>query len=277
MSRIWRRGFQLSVVLFLSVSASAQITDLTNWTLIEDPPNTLMNASVTPGAATLTAGNGTIPIATDIGYASINGEDVANSTAGFYFDPGSDFVAAVDYDLSFADTPQAAGGLAVGVGLGEDIDGTDSAGFTALIQKTGANTLGSLVTAARTDNDSAGETILSFTPIATGSMFVAYAANTGSVTASFSPLPGINTPGSGAAATTFIGLQNNWDDEGLILSFFLRSQNLSGNPTWTAGDATAVFSNLRVISGTPVAVPEPTSAAILLASSAGLMLRRRAS
>ncbi|MBB6431557.1 PEP-CTERM sorting domain-containing protein [Algisphaera agarilytica] len=266
----------MTLALGLSASAaSAQITDLTTWSLVEDPSHPLMNGSVTTGAATLTAGNGVIPIATDIGYASVNGQDVATSTSGFYFDPGSDFVAAVDYDLSFASSPMPSGGLAVGFGVGEDIDGTDSAGFTALIQKSGTSTFGSLVTAARTDDNPAGGTILSFTPIATGSMFVAYVASTGSITASFSATPGTNTPGSGAAASTFIGLQNNWDNQGLLLSFFLRSQNLSGQPAWTAGDATAVFSNLRVLSGTPIEVPEPTTAMLLVAAGAGLLRRRR--
>ena len=42
------------------------------------------------------------------------------------FDPAFDFSVAVDFDLSFA---SASGGFSIGMGIGEDSDGTDSAGL----------------------------------------------------------------------------------------------------------------------------------------------------
>lgn len=273
MKSAWSNVPAAAAASLITVAASAQISDLTHWTLLEDPPNALMNASVTPGTATLTAGNGVISSGTDIGYASVNGPDVANSTAGFYFDPGSDFLVAIDFDLTFADTPTPVGGLAVGFGVGEDVAGSDSAGYVSFIDDA---TTGARIVAAR-DNDVlvAGSGTLSFNPLASGSMFIAYAASTGSITTSYSVFQGDNTPGSGFATATFTGLQDQWDDEGLLLSFFLRSDALFGTP-WSAGDAAAAFSNFRVLDGEAIAVPEPASALLLVTAGTGLLLRRRA-
>ncbi len=269
----WTRTMVLGIAAVgTSVSATAQITDLSQWTLLEDPPDALLNAAATPTQATLTAGNGAISTGTDIGFASVNGPDVANSTAGYYFDPGSDFRVAIDYDLSFASAPAAAGTLAVGFGVGEDVAGNDSAGPVS-VRSFGGTFAGGVLAAGRNDNNAAGSGFLSFTPVTTGSFLVAYTAATGTLVAGYSP-----TPGDGMAANTFTftGLQNVWDDQGLLVSFFLRSDSTLG-PTWSAGNATAVFSNFRVLDGQAIAVPEPTSAMLLgAAAGMGLLRRRRA-
>lgn len=271
MKSVWSNVPAAAALGFVSVSASAQISDLTNWTLLEDPPNALMNASVTPGAATLTAGNGVIASGTDIGYASVDGPDVANSTAGFYFDPDSDFRVAIDFDLSFASNTPPIGGLAVGFGIGEDVAGADSAGITALTQS-GPLPIGALGVASRDGDALADASVLSFTPISTGSLLIAYTASTGDITGGYSAIPG---DGMAQVSGTLTAAQNLWDDQGLLVSFFLRSDATLGS-AWSTGDATAVFSNFRVLEGEAITIPEPTSALLLVTAGAGLLLRRRA-
>lgn len=67
-------------------------------------------------------------------------------------------------------------------------------------------------------------------------------------------------------------MANIWDGEDLLASFFMRSDNPSGAPLWTGTSTSAVFSNFRVFEGT--AIPEPTTAALVLMGFLGIMLRR---
>src|SRR5687767_7762990 len=99
-------------------SAEAAITDLSTWTLVQDPPNANFTVTPHPTAKILLAGNGAVPSGTDIGYQSVNGPTPAASTAGHAFDPAASFSVAIDYTMSFANTPS--GGLAIGFGIGED-------------------------------------------------------------------------------------------------------------------------------------------------------------
>ena len=76
---------------------------------------------------------------------------------------------------------------------------------------------------------------------------------------------------------TFANIANSWDDEELLASFFMRSDNPSGAPLWAGTSASAIFSDIRVLSGTPTTIPEPTTATIALIGGLGLLLRRNVS
>ena len=104
---------------------AGSITDFFNWTQVQDPPHAGMTGGVdTALQVTLTA-TGAVPAATDIGYQSVNGVDVAGSTAGNYFSPAQDFQIAVDFNVS---TLSSVGFAAIGFGIGEDGAGMNSAG-----------------------------------------------------------------------------------------------------------------------------------------------------
>lgn len=243
------------IIIGISLSASAQagIIDLSQWTLVQDPPNANLKSSIdSTTQITLKATGGPIPSGTDIGYQSVNGYDVGNSTSGWAFDPGFDFSVALDFNLTFA---SPVGGLTIGMGIGEDRDGTDSAGV-ALTSLNGA--LFPFFGAARVNDSTLPliPTIVSGT--ATGRFIVSYDAATGDVTV------GVSTNGDDLPEGfgVFNGIQNSWDNERLLVSFFARGDN--GFFGWSSGTAEAVFSNLRVISGAPTAiVPEPSTLLLL--------------
>ena len=81
------------------------------------------------------------------------------------------------------------------------------------------------------------------------------------------------------AATIFAlaaspAMANIWDGEDLLASFFMRSDNPSPAPLWTGTSASAVFSNFRILEGSAIAIPEPTTAALVLIGCLGIVLRR---
>jgi hypothetical protein len=92
-----------------------------------------------------------------------------------------------------------------------------------------------------------------------GSLFISYDAIAGSVSG------GVGNVGDSSPSYTgtLVAIQNAWNDELLFPAFFLRSEGLLGGQAWTSGTATAVISNFRVISGSPVAVPEPGGIGLL--------------
>jgi hypothetical protein len=93
-----------------------------------------------------------------------------------------------------------------------------------------------------------------------GTLFAAYDSDTGDVTLGASRTQGAASPSGNA---TFSGIQRRWDPGDLLASFFLRSDGALGTP-WQGGEATAVFSNLRVLAGTPTEiVPVPGSLALM--------------
>ena len=215
---------------------------------------------------------GPIASTTDIGYQSVNAADVASSTCGWAFDPGSDFSVAVDFDLTFGDPD---GGFSIGFGIGEDSAGTDSAGV-ALLTNDGSPLplifpIAPFIGAAR-DNDSLSTlSPINLTGQLNGRFIVAYDESSGDVTV------GVSTNGDDETEEDAIlsGIQNSWDDDPLLVSFFARGGN--GAASWQSGTADTIFSNFRVISGAPFAVgnscavPEPTSFAIILVNLLAVM------
>jgi hypothetical protein len=77
------------------------------------------------------ASGGPVSPATDIGYQSVNGNTAGSSSLGYAFDAGSDFALAIDFAVSFGSNPS--GTLGIGFGIGEGINGADSAGMALLL------------------------------------------------------------------------------------------------------------------------------------------------
>lgn len=264
-------------LLVVNVNASASsITDLTTWTLLEDPPHPRMSGFVSGPNSALLDATGPVPSGTDIGYASVNGADVASSTAGHYFDPASDFAVAIDFDILTRSTTGAGG---IGFGIGEDAGGTDSAGVglgfinAALVSFATAGRVNDadeplqLFATGPDATSSAGGGIMN----ADGRFFVEYVASSGDVIVGVSTTPGAATPDE---TKTLTGIAAQWDDEPLLVSFFSRSQAVLIVPGLESGLVRTTFSDVTVLSGTPIpAVPEPSAA--ILASLALLAVRSR--
>ncbi len=228
--------------------AAASIDDLTGWTLVEDPPDPGFSATVEgPASVLLEAADTEVPSGTDIGYQSVDGQDVEASTAGFAFDPAQSFSIAIDYAITFGGTP--VGGLGIGLGIGEDRDGANSAGVALLTQDGGTVAVGG---AARIDDVT--QPLLPIFTLAqrSGSFFVTYDAASGNVAVGVGPA-GANVP---SATRTFTAIQPQWPGEFLFPAFFLRSDDELGAP-WTQGTAEARFSNLRVLAGAPIEIQPP--------------------
>ncbi|MDC0936515.1 PEP-CTERM sorting domain-containing protein [Pirellulales bacterium] len=244
---------------------AAMISDFTTWTEVEDPAHSGMSSSVDSASQITLNASGSIPTATDIGYSSVDGDEVASSSSGHYFSFSEDFHVAIDFSISSANS---VGLGAIGFGIGEDAAGANSAGVGLGIFN-GSPLL--FAGAARTNdvNTVGAET---YAGASSGRLFVAYEAASGTVTW------GVNTTPGAAAPTdtgTFANVQDGWTDSNLLVSFFLRSDTVLTFPPLQAGELTSVFSNFEVLDGTPIGVPEPTAAALLSLGVVFLGGRRR--
>lgn len=244
------------LLIFLTSAAESQVSRLERWFPVQDPPHAGLSASRTgSGSATrvvLTASNVAIPSGTDIGYKSFNGNTANDSSAGYAFNPASDFNVAVDYEITF--TGGNALNLGIGFGVGEDANGVDSLGV-ALVRAQVSIIPGFPITligigaTARVDDITQPLTQLGIAANNSsdaGSFFVNYTAATGTIVVGRSASPGANAP---TLTKVFASLQNQWNDRDLIVSFFMRSEG------WTGGTAVATFSNLRLLNGVAISVP----------------------
>jgi hypothetical protein len=251
-------------MLLACSGARGDFSNFNDWTLVEDPPHPNFSAQITSSTAILTAGNGAVPIGVDIGLKSITGNTPATSTAGYAFSPNSDFTLAIDYAIAFSGTP--AGVLGIGFGIGEDANGQNSAGIAMLTS--GGSPLFNYAAVSRINDVNQNNVVVPLNASLNGSLFISYLASSGDVLVGAATTPGA---ANATATATLAGIQNQWNNSDLIASFFLRS-DLTG---WQGGGtATATFSNLRVLAGQPTAVPEPTSAAVLLVVAAACSMRR---
>jgi hypothetical protein len=245
---------------------AAGLADFNAWTLVQDPADPDLTLAVAPDgtAATITLA-GPVAASTDIGLASVDGVDVAASTHGFAFDPTTDFTLAIDYAVTFG--LNASGTLGLGFGVGEDIDGTDSAGVAVA----GLPGLLASTTVGRVDD--ANRTAGSLKPAtAAGSLFITFNSITAGLAVRGDVTSG-NALAPNAAGPTFFStldaIATEWDGEDLLASFFV-----NGGTAGFDGDASVTFDNLRVLAGDAFAVPEPATAA-LLAVGLGLLVGRR--
>lgn len=248
-------------------TASAAIADIGNWTEAEDPAHPGLSSTVINPSNVMLSASGAIPAGTDIGYQSVNGNSVAGSSSGYYFSAANDFEIAIDFSFSEI----ASAGLAgIGFGIGEDGTGANSAGVGLAIFN-GAP-FGGFAGAARTNDADEPLGLLGAPLSASGRFFVGYDASSGDINY------GVNTtPGSATASHsgTFGGLQNNWNGDDLLVSFFLRSDSVSIFSSLSSGELDAVFSNFEVLSGSAMSVVPVPGALFLLAPALGLLARSR--
>ena len=266
--------FSLFLLLFVvlvtptsdSSATASTISDFSTWTLVQDPPNANMTASLDSAVQTTLNASGAVPAGVDIGYQSVDGNLTAGSTSGYYFSASENFQVAIDFDVAAV---ASVGLAAVGMGIGEDGAGANSAGPALAIVSGVASTFSG---GARIDDVTQPPALFGPSAALSGRFFVAYDSATGDVEY------GVSTTKGDAAPThtgVFPGLQNDWNDNDLLVSFFLRS-DMFIFPPLSSGSVEVVFSNFEVLSGTPVAaVPEPTVAALLLTVAAAAGCRRR--
>lgn len=236
----------LAIASSAALASAADIEDLTTWSLVEDPADANASGVIdSPNQATLAMVD-SVATGVDIGYQSVNGETVADSTDGYYFSPDASFALAVDYTFTPAPFNSVA---AIGFGIGEDRQGRDSAGV-ALLTRSGFFTR--VTAGGRIDDiNQLGDGFSAASQTGEGRFFVAYDATDQGLTMGFSPTQGVAVP---SETFQLNDLATQWSNEPLLVSFFLRSQSLRSD------QVQAVFSNFEVLSGTPIRVPEPTAA-----------------
>lgn len=269
MRQLVRSGVALCDLALVSSAGQAAISDLNRWTLVQDPPSPGFSGSATSTLATLTAGATAVPLATDIGYQSVDADTVALSTTGYAFDQSTPFSVAVDYSIAFSGTPT--GALTIGFGIGKDADGTDSAG--AVVGTLNGAPFGTFGAAARIDDTDQTPFISVVGATLTGTLFAEYDPSNGNVTLGGSQTPGSALP-DGGASTTYAGIDNQWAQGDLLASFFIRSG--PGFAWQGTGSASVRFLNLRILQGAAFEIPTPgTVAAILTAATICTTRRRR--
>ena len=170
----------------------------------------------------------------------------SDGSAGFQLLTGSDFSISIDYAVSGF---SGVGDIGLVLGIGRDLDGTDSAAVAYSVFTTG-------LAAVYRDNDVQTIVPISVAPAA-GTLTVSYDAGTDVLTLgdafNQTPLPNL--------------VQGAWGADRVYVSFGARGSGL----TLTGGQAS--LDNFT-LTGQSVPVPEPASAALLLMGSAGMLVRR---
>lgn len=200
-------------------------------------------------AATVT---GPVTPAADAIYLS------SNATGGFRLSTAADFSFQIDYNLQSLASSGLFKDASVVLGLGRDVAGTDSAAIARTLFTTGGPISELNQVVYRVDNTQ------SLAPLAGGNA-------SGTFTVDYDASLDRITLGNGVASYSLpfdIRTGTEWDNADLLyVSFGVRSQS---------GDITtlnATLDDFVITQGTAVAIPEPSSLALL--GIAGLMVARR--
>lgn len=289
-ARLLTTAAACAIAASAATSASATINDLTTWQFYydNDPgPGPLQDAttgSAAPNLAQLNFLNDVdVPAGYDIGFSSINANTVAQATSGYYFSAAEDFSVSLDFSLTLADRN---GMVALGLGVGEDRKGVNSAGI-GMSQITAFGFDFANFQGAFTNNDNANIRSLANSvnpsgtaPTYAGTLSVAYDVDP--LTNEFTITVGATGLNTSSTTITSTGDLTAWAGDDLLVSFFLRSDSFVATggpfpvtvPPWTGTSAQASFSNLTV-TGSATQVPEPTSLALLALTGLAVMRRRR--
>jgi len=258
-------GKLLPLLLAMAGMVFASPADFTTWTLAEDPPDANLNGSATVSTATLTSGPLAVADTRDVGFQSTSGNTVSGSSGGFYFSHTEDFTVAIDFDLSFS---SAVGGLGLGFGIGEEGSGENSAGV-GLLSVNGIVT--GYAGASRINDVTQTPSPISIGGPSSGTLLVTYTASSGDIQVGYNAS---KNAGTMTNSTVLSGLQNSWNDQGLLVSFFIRSDDTAGT-AWTSGTGTGEFENFRILNGTATMIPEPATFTMMLTAFLTLYLIRR--
>ncbi len=264
--------FALAMALLSGVSSASSITNLTSWTLIQDPPHPRMSVQGLTATEARLLAVGEVPSGTDIGFVSVNGDTVATSTAGNFFDPATDFSLAIDFELRLS--LNVSGVSAIGFGIGIDASGANSAGVA--LASLGEGPLFFTAVGRLADADISPK-LFSTAPLTTssidkqtqGRLFIDYGASSRDVTVGVSRSGGASAP---SETRTFPGLAESWGDSPILTSFFLRSDNaVFPFPGLTAGSVGAYFSNFEILRGSPITIPEPATGLLAILGALGVL------
>lgn len=272
-----------ALVCATATSAAATITDLTSWDFYRDPdpgPGALQAAMTGSAAVNLAQLNFLsdvdIPAAYDIGYSSVNANTVDSAVAGYYFDASQDFSVSLEFAITLTNPD---GVIGLGLGVGEDRAGVNSAGIGFGLVSA-FNSTAAAFQGAATNNDVAvrrdlGAVVSPFVSGSTysGTLTVGYDASTGDIS--------VGASGDGSSSSTSFSRTSDltsWAGDDLLVSFFLRSDSVSSPipvGPWSGESAQADFLNFTVVQGSASAVPEPSSIALLGVGGLAMIRRRR--
>lgn len=259
----------LGCLVLAASSASAAITDFNSWTKVGDPSHAGLEGVVNSVSVVTLSATGAIPSAYDVGFQSVDGASVSSAATGHYFSASDDFTIAVDFALSSLESKGAGG---IGFGIGEDGAGANSAGVgVGFLDGTPLAVSG----AARVNDANQPFVLLDGAAVTdSGRLFIEYRSLSGDLVFGISATQGSAAPDY---FDTLAGIQNLWNEEDLLVSIFLRSEQVSIFPALSAGTVEAVFSDFSVLEGMPriAAVPLPAAFWLMGTALVGLGLIRR--
>ncbi|MCA9238194.1 MAG: PEP-CTERM sorting domain-containing protein [Planctomycetales bacterium] len=190
---------------------------------------------------------------------------LSDATAGFALSTAADFEIQIQFTLeAFASVGSFGDGFAFVFGVGEDLDGQNSAAIGWALGNAGVGTLSTIVSDYRVNDVSTGPSLLGAGPDVTAlpgaiTLVAAYDTALDRLTLAVPAL---------TLSTNLDGLvQGQWGASALRYSFGARGEGYS-----VAGDE-AYFDNFEVVSGRYV--PEPGTLALAGAAVVGLALRSR--